>query len=65
MKAGVALDNYKLAVYRAGLEAAGYEYTDAGPLTGETTLLHVETDDPDALRLVLEACEAKCRKAKR
>ena len=64
MKAGIAVDDYKLSIYRAGLEKAGYAYTDAGALTVATTLLHVETDDLEALRAVLERCELECREAK-
>jgi ABC-type transport system substrate-binding protein len=62
MKAGIAVDNWKLPVFRKRLEEAGYEYTDGGPLTGDTTILTVETSNMLALKTVLEECQAECRR---
>lgn len=64
MKAGIAVDDWKLPVFRKRLTAAGYDYRDAGQLIGDTTLLQVETNDILALKRVLEACQAECRKMK-
>jgi hypothetical protein len=63
MKAGIAVDNWKLPIFRKRLKDAGYEYQDGGALTGETTLLTVETDNTLALQKVLEQCQRECRKA--
>jgi hypothetical protein len=65
VKAGIAVDDWKLPVFRMRLQAAGYAYQDAGPFTGDTTFLTVETNDMLALKKVLEACEAECRKIKK
>lgn len=65
LKAGIAVDDWKLPVFRRRLEAAGYEYHDAGAFVGETTFLTVNTDNMLALKKVLEDCEAECRKLKR
>lgn len=62
MKAGIAVDNWKLPVFRKRLKEAGYEYRDGGALTGDTTLLTVEADDMLALKKVLESCQAECRR---
>lgn len=62
MKAGIALDNWKLPIFRKRLTEAGYQYEDAGPITGDTTMLHVQTDDAAALARVLEKCQAECRR---
>lgn len=62
MKAGIGVDNWKLPTFRKLLTEAGYEYRDGGPLTGDTTLLTVETNDFLALKRVLEKCQAECRK---
>ena len=62
MKAGIAVDNWKLPVFRKRLKEAGYEYQDGGPLTGDTTLLTVETSDMLALKKVVERCQVECRK---
>ena len=64
MKAGIAVDDWKLPVFRRRLEAAGYSYTDAGRLIGDTTLLQVETNDMLKLKKVLEECQAECREMK-
>jgi hypothetical protein len=63
VKAGIAVDNWKLRVFRKRLTEAGYKYKDAGPLPGDTTLLTVETNDMLALKKVLEQCQAECRAA--
>ena len=65
MKAGIAVDDYKLPVFRRRLSEAGYTYEDAGPVTGDTTLLTVETDDMLALKRLLEQCQSECREMKR
>ena len=62
MKAGIAVDNWKLPVFRRRLSEAGYAYEDGGGLTGDTTLLTVETDNMFKLKKVLEECQAECRK---
>lgn len=62
LKAGIAVDNYKLPVFRKRLTEAGYTYQDGGALIGDTTLLTVETNDMLALKKVLERCQAECRK---
>ena len=65
MRAGIAVDNWKLPVFRKGLTDAGYEYEDGGPLTGDTTMLKVETDDPAALKSLLERCQAECARSRK
>lgn len=62
MKAGIALDDWKLPVFRRRLTEAGYDYVDGGCLTPGTTILTVETDNMLALKKVLEACQAECRR---
>lgn len=63
MKAGIAVDNWKLPVFRKRLTEAGYIYKDAGALTHDTTLLQVETDDVPGLTKVIAACQDECRAA--
>lgn len=65
MKAGIALDDWKLPVFRKRLSEARYTYEDAGSLTPGVTLLHVSTDDPAALAKVIIACQAECAKTGR
>lgn len=56
MRAGIALDDWKLPIFERHLSQAGYAYeVDAGP-TPDTRFMYVETDDPMALgRVVLAA----------
>lgn len=62
MKAGVALDDWKLPVFRKRLTEAGYVYTDAGEVTPGTTMLHVQFTDQEALRLLLEDAADECKR---
>ncbi len=57
MKAGIAVDNWKLPVFRQQLTAAGFSYSDGGSITADTTLLTVETSDLLKLKNVIEACQ--------
>lgn len=65
MKAGIAVDDWKLPVFRKRLTEAGYTYADGGPLPGDVTLLTVKTDNMLKLKALLEKCQAECRKMKR
>lgn len=60
MKAGIAVDNWKLPVFRRRLTDAGFVYTDAGDFTHNTTFLTVETNDMLKLKKVLEQCQREC-----
>ena len=65
MKAGIAVDNWKLPVFRKRLTEAGFEYQDGGSISGGTTLLNVETNNMFALKKVIERCQAECRSQRR
>jgi hypothetical protein len=62
MKAGIAVDDWKLPIFRKKLTEAGFEYTDAGGLTHNTTVLTVETDDLLRLKSVVEECQRECKR---
>ena len=64
MKAGIAVDDWKLPVFRRRLTEAGFKYKDAGALMIGVTFLTVEYDDMLKLKRVLEACQGECREAK-
>lgn len=63
MKAGIAVDDWKLPVFREQLTSAGYKYHDGGALTDSSTLLTVEYTDVLALKKVVEQCQIECRKS--
>jgi hypothetical protein len=62
VRAGIAVDNWKLPVFRKRLTEAGYEYQDGGALTADATLLTVEFSNLLALKKVIEQCQKECRK---
>ncbi len=64
LKAGIAVDDWKLPIFRKRLTEAGFTYEDGGALTHNTTILKVETSDILALKRVIEICESECRGAK-
>lgn len=64
MKAAIAVDDWKLPIFRKRLADAGYAYQDAGAFTGDTTILTVETNDLLKLKKVIEQCQSEARKAK-
>lgn len=65
MKAAIALDNWKLPVFRKRLTEAGFNYTDAGGLTHDTTVLTVVTDDMSRLAKVIADCQTQCAAQRR
>lgn len=62
MKVGIAVDDWKLPIFRKRLTGAGYTYTDVGGLTHDTTVLTVETNDVLKLKAVIERCQEECRR---
>lgn len=62
LRVGIAVDNWKLPVFRRLLTEAGYAYRDGGALTAETTFLKVETSNILDLKSVIERCQEECRK---
>lgn len=62
MKAGIAVDNWKLPVFRKRLTEAGYEYEDGGALTHDTTLLTVYYSNIAELADVVQRCQEACRR---
>lgn len=60
MKAGIALDDWKLPVFRKRLEEAGYTYEDAGAPSPGVTMLTVQFTDQAALQQVVVAANAEC-----
>ncbi len=55
MKAGIAIDTWKLPIFERHLTQAGYSFTNSGILTKGVTLLKVTTENAIALQEVLKA----------
>lgn len=60
--AAIALDDWKLPIFRKRLKKAGYEYEDAGGFAGQNTILKVKYTDLKHLTKVVTKCEDECRK---
>lgn len=64
-KVAIAVDDWKLKIFREKLTEAGYEYTDAGAFTADTTILTVETDNIFKLQGVLKDCQRAAKNSKK
>ena len=58
--AGVALDNWKLPIFKRHLDAAGYKYEEAGQLTAGIFILKVQYEWVHELNSIIEAAQAEC-----
>lgn len=54
-KAGIAIDAWKLPIFERHLKQSGYAWTNAGPLTPDSLVLHVSTSNLQALAIVVKA----------
>jgi hypothetical protein len=59
MKAGIAIDAWKLPIFERHLTQSGYAFTNAGPLTNGTLFLSVETTNAEALLEVIKAANTE------
>lgn len=60
LKAGIAIDAWKLDIFTRHLTQSGYTFENAGPLVDDTLLLRVDTTNPEALQEVLRAANTEC-----
>lgn len=63
MKAGIAVDDWKLPIFERHLSKAGHVYEKGPGVTRDTLLLTVETDDVAALETVVRAANAEAATA--
>ena len=59
MKACIAVDDWKLDLFRRRLVEAGYEFTEGPGLAADTRHLYVEAGDATALARVVGAANAE------
>lgn len=64
MRIGIALDDWKLPIFRKRLTESGYVYNDAGALSSGVTLLTVDTEDVSGLESVVKKCQQECKDSK-
>lgn len=60
MKAGIAIDSWKLDIFAHRLAEAGYQFQQGPGLSPDTLLLTVVTDNSIALQKVVEAANREC-----
>lgn len=63
-KAAVAIDIWKLEIFRKHLNGAGYKFTEHPGVTKESMLLQVEYEWVANLKPVIEAAQLECAKMK-
>jgi len=62
--AGIAIDDWKLAIFERHLTQNGYTFSKGDGLTVGTLLLRVTTENLDALGVVCRAAEAEAQRSK-
>lgn len=60
MKTAIALDAWKLAIFKRHLDAAGYSYTEHPGLTADMLILKVKTERVSDLQKVVERAMKEC-----
>lgn len=65
MRAGIAIDAWKLGIFQDVLTKYGFEYTQGAGLTKDTLMLYVETDDKPKLAFAVQQAQTKCARMKR
>lgn len=61
MIAGVALEKWKVPVFKRHLEAAGFSFTEGPGLTAATALLKVKYQELHKLQPIMKAAADECR----
>lgn len=59
--AGIALDTWKLPIFRRRLDEAGYSYTEHPGITKDTSMLNVKTERLAPLQRVIEAAQLEAK----
>lgn len=62
---GVAIDAWKLKIFKKHLDTAGYAYTENKGVTPDTLLLKVVTSNINELGIIITRASEECAKWKR
>ena len=57
---GIAIDDWKLPVFKRHLDRAGYSYTQHPGLTKDTLFLKVKAEFVSDLQPIIEAAQKEC-----
>ena len=63
-KSAVALDDWKLPIFKKHLDAAGYKYEVPVPFTHGTLILTVHFDWVHELKPIIEAAQRECAESR-
>lgn len=63
-KAGIAIDSWKLPIFKKHLEDAGYTFTQGLGVGDNTLILTVETSSPVALGEVVRRADNEARRSR-
>jgi hypothetical protein len=63
-KAGVAIEDWKLPIFKKHLDAAGYRYEEPASLTSGTLVLQVHYEWIHKLMPIIEAAQKECAEKK-
>lgn len=64
-KAAVAVDDWKLPVFRKHLDAAGYKYEEPVRFTPGTSILQVHYEWVHELKPIIEAAHRECERQRK
>jgi len=64
-KVAIAVDNWKLKIFKKELTAAGFLYIESPGVTHDTSFLMVKTDKLGSLALLTQHMEKECSKWKK
>ena len=64
MKAGIAIDGWKLEIFERHLKGCGYEYEVGPGVTRDTLLLQVQTENLNALAELCKRANIECARTK-
>ena len=65
MKAGIAIDAWKLDIFTKRLTDAGYTFERGPGLVADTLMLYVITDDLPKLAVVVKEANTQCAREKK
>lgn len=64
MRAGIAIDSWKLVIFARHLSGAGLEYEKGAGPTPDTLILYVEAADAQAVEAVARAANAEAHRSR-
>lgn len=62
---GIAIDNWKLPIFKKHLDAGGFQYTEHPGLTADAMILKVKTNFIATLQPIVEVAQKECAKCRK